>query len=64
VLEIDEIYGRCSLCAKDIGRCGTLMQQCQPCSTFGFVGAGGAVFTPIPVSEWYGRRVSPGRGQR
>lgn len=63
--ELNETYGRCSLCAKDIGPpVGALMQQCQPCSTFGFVGAGATVFLPIPVTEWFGRRVIPRWGPK
>jgi len=52
--DLDEAYGRCTLCAKDIGRVGMLMQRCQPCSLFGFVGAGGTTHYPIPMGELFG----------
>lgn len=56
--EVDEIYGHCELCAKDIGRIGTVLQRCYPCQTFGFVQAGGTNHPPIPESEWDGYRWS------
>jgi hypothetical protein len=63
--EAEETYGRCSLCAKDIGHpIGALMQHCRPCTEFGFVGAGGTLFPPIPNTEWFGRRMRPTWGKR